>query len=154
MSDSFPRPRATLEVGDRGQFTKTITDRDIFKFADASGDYNPLHIDDVYARSTIFGRRIAHGILTAGIISTVLSSEIPGLGTVFVQLEIKFLKPVFINDTITATAMVEEIINPKRVRLLVACVNQNGEDVALGNAIVAPPRDTRLIGIPEGAEDE
>ncbi len=154
MSDHFPKPRATLEVGDSGQFTKTITDRDIFKFADASGDYNPLHIDDVYARSTIFGRRIAHGILTAGIISTVLSSEIPGLGTVFVQLEIKFLKPVFINDTVTATAMVAEIINPKRVRMLVACVNQHGEDVALGNAVVAPPRDTQLIGVPEDTSEE
>ena len=144
MSSMDRKPRATLEVGDRGSYTKTITDRDVFRFADASGDYNPLHIDDHYARSSRFGRRIAHGILTAGIISTVLSSEIPGQGTLFAQLEIKFLKPVYINDTITATAMVEEIISSERVRLLVACLNQHGEDVAIGNAVVVPPKETKV----------
>ena len=144
MASDDPKPRATLEVGDKGTYTKTITDRDVFRFADACGDYNPLHIDDRYSRNSIFGRRVAHGILTAGIISTVLSSEVPGLGTIFVQLEIKFLKPVYINDTITATAMVQEIINPSRVRMLVACVNQHGEDVAIGNAIVVPPKETKI----------
>lgn len=139
------KTRETLAVGDSGTFTKTITERDVFAFADASGDFNPLHIDEEYARHTAFGRRVAHGILTAGIISTVLGGEIPGVGCVFVQLEIKFLKPVFIGDTVTATATVMEIINPKRVRMLVACVNQNGEDVAIGNAVVVPPVTTTLI---------
>ncbi|MBK8270440.1 MAG: MaoC family dehydratase [Planctomycetes bacterium] len=141
----YPKPRATLELCDEGTFTKTISERDVFRFADASGDYNPLHVDDHYARNTIFGQRVAHGILTAGIISTVLASEIPGLGTIFVELAIKFLKPVFFNDTITARAMVEEIISPTRIRMLVACVNQKGEDVAIGNAIVIPPKETRVI---------
>lgn len=145
-----PTPRETLQVGDTGKFSKVITERDIFRFADASGDYNPLHIDETYARSTRFGKRVAHGILTAGIISTVLSSDIPGIGTIFLQLQIRFVKPVFINDRITATAMVEEIIQPDRVRLLVACVNQNGEDVAIGNAIVIPPKGTKVIGTPTG----
>jgi len=146
----IPHPRPTLRVGDKGQFSKVITERDIFRFADASGDYNPLHIDETYARSTRFGKRVAHGILTAGIISTVLSSDIPGIGTIFLQLEIRFVKPVFINDRITATAMVEEIMRPDRVRLLVACVNQKGEDVAIGNAIVIPPKGTEVIGKPTG----
>ncbi|GMU37265.1 MAG: MaoC family dehydratase [Phycisphaerae bacterium] len=136
------RTRETLKVGDAGSFSKTITDRDVFAFADASGDFNPLHIDEEYARRSAFGRRIAHGILTAGIISTVLGSEIPGLGTIFVQLEIRFLKPVFIGDTVTARAVVMEVINPKRVRLLVSCTNQSGEDVAIGNAVVVPPKTT------------
>lgn len=136
------KTRETLKVGDAGSFSKTITDRDVFAFADASGDFNPLHIDEEYARRSAFGRRIAHGILTAGIISTVLGSEIPGLGTIFVQLEIRFLKPVFIGDTVTARAVVMEIINPKRVRLLVSCTNQSGEDVAIGNAVVVPPKTT------------
>lgn len=140
-----PKTRRTLAVGDEGHFTKTIFDRDVFKFADASGDYNPLHIDDEYARRSRFGRRVAHGILMAGIISTVLGSELPGVGTIFVELHIRFLKPVFIGDTITATATVMEIINPKRVRLFVACVNQDGTDVALGNAIVIPPEETQII---------
>ncbi len=137
--------RDTLSVGDQASFTKAITERDIFAFADASGNYNPLHIDEQYARHSVFGRRVAHGILTAGIISTVLSSEIPGLGTIFVELRIRFLKPVYIGDTVTATATVSEIINPRRVRLVVACVNQSGDDVAIGNAIVVPPTETRLL---------
>ncbi len=139
------KTRATLQVGDVGEFTKTVTEHDVFGFADASGDFNPLHIDEEYAKKTVFGRRIAHGILTAGIISTVLGGEIPGLGTIFVELHIQFRKPVFIGDTVTARATVMEIINPKRVRLLVACVNQSGEDVAVGNAVVVPPKETRVI---------
>ena len=139
--------RQRLEVGDSGSFTKTITEQDIFAFADASGDHNPLHIDEEYASRTIFKHRVAHGILSAGIISAVLGGEIPGLGTIFVELHIRFMKPVYINDTITATATVAEIINPQRVRLLVACTNQHGEDVTIGNAIVVPPAQTKVIGL-------
>lgn len=145
MPESPIHSRQTLTVGDDGCYTKTITERDIFAFADASGDYNPLHIDENYARKSVFGKRVAHGILTAGIISTALSSEIPGLGTIFVELHIRFVLPVFIGDTVTATATVMQIINPERIRMLVACVNQSGEDVAIGNAIVIPPKGTRII---------
>lgn len=145
MPGLTPRTRETLQVNDSGSFTKTITEKDVFSFADASGDFNPLHIDEEYARKTRFGRRVAHGILMAGIISTVLGGEIPGLGTVFVELHIRFLKPVFIGDTITANAIVSEIINPKRLRLVVYCVNQDGVDVAIGNAIVIPPEGTNVL---------
>ena len=141
-----PRTRETLRVGDQGRFTKTLTEQDVFRFAEISGDFNPLHIDEEYAARSIFKHRIAHGILTAGIISTVLGGEIPGLGTIFVELHIRFLKPVYLNDTVSATATVMEIINPQRVRLLVACLNGANEDVAIGNAIVVPPAATRLIG--------
>lgn len=140
-----PRIRQTLSVGDSGSFSKTITEQDVFAFAGASGDHNPLHIDEEYARHTIFKQRVAHGILTAGIISTVLGGEIPGLGTVFVDLEIRFLKPVFFGDTVKATATVMEIINDKRVRLMVSCTNQHGRDVAIGNVVVIPPVETKLI---------
>ena len=140
-----PHTRATLQIGDSGTFSKTVTEADVFAFASASGDFNPLHIDEEYARKSVFGHRVAHGILTAAIISAVLGSEIPGLGTVFVELHIKFLKPVYFGDTVTAHATVTEIINPKRVRLMVACTNQHGEDVALGNTVVIPPTQTRLI---------
>jgi len=136
------RTRATLQVGDTGSFSKTITEKDVFEFADATGDFNPLHIDEEYARRTVFGHRIAHGILTAGIISTVLGGVIPGIGTIFVELHIKFLKPVYFGDTMTATGMVTEIINPRRVRLMVTCHNQHGEDIALGNVVVIPPKET------------
>ena len=147
-----PAARPTLELNDTGSYTRTIAERDINAFADASGDYSPLHMDEAFARTTTFGQRVAHGILTAGIISTVLGSEIPGLGTIFLELHIRFLKPVYINDTITAMATVTEIINPQRVRMLVDCVNQHGDDVALGNAIVIPPPSTRLIVEPRVAK--
>ncbi len=149
MSDTTPlKPtrRDTLQVGDTGQFSKTLTEHDVFAFADASGDHNPLHIDETYAKESVFKDRIAHGILTAGIISTVLGSVLPGLGTIFVELHVRFLKPVYFNDKITATGTVTEIINPKRVRLMVACVNQHGRDVAIGNAIVIPPEETQILG--------
>lgn len=147
-----PAARPTLELNDTGSYTRTIAERDINAFADASGDYSPLHMDEAFARTTTFGQRVAHGLLTAGIISTVLGSEIPGLGTIFLELHIRFMKPVYINDTVTATATVTEIINPQRVRMLVACVNQHGDDVALGNAIVIPPPSTRLIVEPRVAK--
>lgn len=135
----------SLAVGDSGVFTKTIRESDVFAFADASGDFNPLHIDEEYAKRTQFGRRIAHGILTAGIISTVLGGVIPGVGTIFVELHTRFLKPVYFGDTLTARATVMEIVNPKRVRMLVACVNQEHLDVAVGHAVVVPPRETRIL---------
>jgi 3-hydroxybutyryl-CoA dehydratase len=145
MNQFRPRTREKLELNDQGSFTKTITEQDVFKFADACGDYNPLHIDEEYAKKTRFGHRVVHGILMAGIISTVLGGEIPGVGTIFMELHIRFLKPVFFGDTITAIATVEEIIHPKRIRMLVACVNQNGVDVAIGNAIVMPPAETKVV---------
>lgn len=139
------RTRETLAVGDSGIYTKLISEADVLAFAGISGDFNLLHIDAEYAKQSQFGQRIAHGILTAGIISTVLGAEIPGVGTIFVELHIRFLKPVYFGDTMTARATVTEIVNPKRVRMLVACVNQNGDDVAIGNALVVPPKATRII---------
>jgi 3-hydroxybutyryl-CoA dehydratase len=149
MPITFGRTRPTLRMGDTGVFSKTISERDVFGFADASGDFNPLHIDEEWARRSIFGHRVAHGILVAGIISTVLGGEIPGVGSILVELHIRFLKPVYVGDTVTATATVMEIINPKRVRMLVACLNQKGDDVALGNALVIPPVETKLVGLAE-----
>jgi 3-hydroxybutyryl-CoA dehydratase len=140
------KTRETLAVGDTGRFSKRLSEQDVFRFADISGDHNPLHIDAEYARRSVFEQRVVHGILTAGIISTVLGGEIPGVGTVFVELQVRFLKPVYFGDTVTATATVTEIINPKRVRLLVACQNGEGQDVAIGNAVVIPPESTRLLG--------
>ncbi len=145
MTKLKPRTRETLRVGDSGTFSKTISEQDVFSFAHISGDYNPLHIDEEYARRSVFEHRVAHGILTAGIISTVLGSEIPGVGTIFVELHIRFLKPVYFGDTVSAIATVTEIVNPKRVRLMVACQNGAGQDVAIGHAVVVPPAKTLLL---------
>jgi len=139
--------RSTLSVGDRGRLTKIMSYEDVIAFANASGDHNPVHLDDDYARATIFGGRVVHGVLTAGLISAVLGGVIPGLGTIFYELHIKFLKPVYLGESVTAEAIVTEIINPKRVRLLVAARNEQGEDVALGNALVVPPDHQELLGL-------
>lgn len=139
--------RTTLAIGDRGRLTKILSEHDVTSFAAASGDHNPVHLDDDYARASIFGGRVVHGILTAGLISAVLGGVIPGLGTIFSELHIKFMKPVYLGEQITAEAIVTEIINPKRVRLLVAARNVAGEDVALGNAVVVPPKHQQLIGL-------
>lgn len=141
-----PQPRATLCVGDSATFTKTIEESDVVHFAHASGDHNPLHLDEAYARRTRFGHRIAHGILSAGLISAALASELPGLGTIFVELQIRFLKPVYLGDTVTARITVAEVINPRRVRLAAVCLNQRGEEVAAGYALVVPPEQTRVLG--------
>jgi len=138
--------RTTLAVGDRGRLTKVLSEEDVSSFANASGDRNPVHLDDDYARASIFGGRVVHGVLTAGLISAVLGGVLPGLGTIFTELHIKFLKPVYLGQRVTAEAIVTEIINPKRVRLLVAARNEAGEDVALGNAVVVPPKHQQLIG--------
>lgn len=140
-----PQTRSTLSIGDAGTFTKTITEEDVLHFAAASGDFNPVHISEEYARGTRFKQRIAHGVLTAGVISTVLGGVIPGLGTIFVELHIRFLRPVYLGDTVLATAMVSQIINPSRVCLMVATMNQHGHDVALGHAIVIPPEQTKVF---------
>lgn len=137
--------RSTLSVGDRGRLTKIMSVEDVTAFARASGDHNPVHLDDDYARGSIFGGRVVHGVLTAGLISAVLGGVIPGLGTIFYELHIKFLKPVYLGESITAEAIVTEIVNPKRVRLMVAARNERGEDVALGNALVVPPEYQQLL---------
>jgi len=137
--------RRTLAVGDRGHLTKTMTFEDVAAFAEASGDNNPVHLDDDYARETAFGRRVVHGVLTAGLVSAVLGGVLPGLGTIFYELHIKFLKPVFLGESITAEAVVTEIVNPKRVLLAVAVYNQEDEVVANGTALVVPPEYQQLL---------
>ena len=146
QTDLVPRQRPTISIGDSACFTKTITEADVVGFADASGDRNPLHLDEDYASRTRFGRRVAHGVLSAGMISAVLGNNLPGLGTIFVELSVRFVRPVFLGDTVTARAEVSEIAGPKRVRLLVSCANQRGEEVTVGHAVVVPPPGTRLEG--------
>jgi len=130
-----------LAVGDSASFAKTISESDIYLFAGISGDVNPAHLNEEYAATTMFKRRIAHGILTAGLISAVLATQLPGAGTIYLSQSLKFLAPVYIGDTITATVEVKEIIREKgRVHLKTICTNQAGKDVLAGEAVVMPPR--------------
>ena len=130
-----------LSVGDTAQFTKTVSEADVYLFAGVTGDFNPAHIDEEYAKKTYFGTRIAHGLLSAGFISTVLGNRLPGPGSVYLRQELTFLGAVKIGDTITAAVEVLEIDTVKgRVRLLTTCDNQEGKRVLTGEAVVSPPR--------------
>ena len=130
-----------LEIGDSDRFSKTVTDADVYLFAGVTGDLNPAHIDETYAQGTFFKTRIAHGMLSAGFISAVIGTRLPGPGTVYLRQTLDFLAPVRIGDTVTATAeVVEKMEDKKRVRLKTTCVNQEGEKVLDGEALVSPPR--------------
>ena len=130
-----------LTVGDNAQFSKTVTETDVYLFAGITGDFNPAHIDEDYSRKTYFGTRIAHGLLSAGFISAVLGTRLPGPGTIYLRQELTFLGAVKIGDTITARVEVTEIDTAKgRVKLLTTCDNQEGKRVLTGEAVVSPPR--------------
>ena len=130
-----------LAVGDSAEFSKTVTETDIYLFAGITGDFNPAHVDEEYSRKTYFGTRIAHGLLAAGFVSAVLGNRLPGPGTIYLRQELTFLGTVKIGDTITARVEVTEIDAAKgRVRLLTTCDNQEGKRVLTGEAVVSPPR--------------
>lgn len=130
-----------LEIGDSDQFAKTVTDTDIYLFAGITGDLNPAHVNEAYAQGTFFKTRIAHGILSAGFISAVIGTRLPGPGTVYMQQTLNFLAPVHIGDTVTATVkVIEKMAEKKRIRLKTTCVNQDGVKVVDGEALVSPPR--------------
>lgn len=130
-----------LEIGDSDRFSKTVTDSDVYLFAGLSGDVNPAHIDEEYAKGTFFKTRIAHGMLSAGFISAVIGTRLPGPGSVYLRQTMNFLAPVYIGDTITATVtVVEKMAEKKRVRLETICTNQEGTKTLEGEALVSPPR--------------
>ena len=131
------------KVGDSAEMTKVFTEEDIFLFAGITGDRNPMHISKEFAAKTRFGERIAHGILTAGLISAVIGMKLPGPGCLYVSQMLNFLAPVRIGDEITARAEVVEMISEKRMRLRTQCFNQRKEMVLDGEAIIVPPRPWR-----------
>jgi 3-hydroxybutyryl-CoA dehydratase len=130
-----------LSVGQSARFSKTITETDIYLYAGISGDFNPAHVNEQYAAKTFFKTRIAHGMLTASFISTLIGTILPGPGSIYMRQELNFLAPVKIGDTVTAIAEVVEIIaDKKRARLKTWCINQEGTTVLDGEALVSPPR--------------
>jgi 3-hydroxybutyryl-CoA dehydratase len=130
-----------LKVGDSAQISKTITETDINDFAKVTGDFNPVHLDRVYAEKTIFKGRIAHGLLSVGLLSNVLGNILPGHGTIYLSQEVRFLAPVRIGDTITARVEVIELIPEKnRAKFKTTCINQDGKEVVVGVAWGMPPK--------------
>lgn len=129
-----------INVGDKASFRKTITESDVYLYTGISGDLNPAHVDDIYCKETAFKERIAHGILTAGLISNVLGNKLPGPGTIYVRQSLHFLAPVRFGDTIEAECEVIEVdVAKNRVKLKTLCINQHGKYVIEGEAVVSPP---------------
>ncbi len=134
-------PLDQLSVGDAAESRKTISETDVYLFAGVSGDFNPLHVDAEYAKTTPFGARVAHGPLTFSLCAGLLGTELPGLGTVAVSNQISYEAPVFIGDTIAVRVEVAKL-DPERNRatMAVTWTNQDGTRVASGSMVVKPPR--------------
>lgn len=129
-----------LAIGDSATRTTVITAEMVETFARITGDSNPIHLDDDYAAGTRFGRRIAHGMFTASLISSVLANDLPGAGTVYLGQDVKFKAPVFIGDTITATVELVKYREDKRIATFrTTCTNQDGVLVIEGDAVVLAP---------------
>ena len=130
-----------MSIGDKASFTKTVTEADVVNYAGVTGDLNPAHINESYAKDTMFKGRIAHGMLGAGFISAVLGTKLPGPGAIYISQKVQFTAPVKIGDTVTATA---EVINKdedkNRVTMKTTCTNQEGKPVIKGEAMLMPPK--------------
>lgn len=130
-----------IAVGDSAQIARRVSDGDIASFVDAVGDYNPVHSDRAYAAATVFKEPIAPGIWTAGLVSAVIGTRLPGPGAIYLSQDLKFLKPVKAGDSISARVEVIDVNREKnRIRLRTVCTNQRAEDVLTGEAWVMPSR--------------
>ena len=122
-----------LKIGDKFSTSKQITDQVVRAFAELSGDYNPIHLDEEFAKTTRFGRRIAHGMISGALISAVLGYELKDRKIVYLSQTLRFTAPVYIDDTVTATATIKDIRADKPVVTIeTTCTNQNGETVVTG----------------------
>ncbi|WDR98313.1 MaoC family dehydratase [Burkholderia ambifaria] len=138
MNDEGGYDLEDLIPGMSASFTKTLSERDIFLFASASGDRNPVHLDEAYASRTRFGGRIAHGMLSASVISAAIAMRLPGPGAIYLSQNLQFRRPVKLGETVCATVTVKEIVaNRRRVVLETRC-EVNGLIVVEGTAVVMP----------------
>jgi len=129
-----------INIGDTASITKVITQKDVDIFAQISDDLNPVHLDDSFAAKTIFGKRIAHGMLVGGLISGVIGTKLPGPGSIYLSQIMRFKKPVYFEDTITAVVKVIDIREDKPIITLdTQCLNQNQDVVIEGEAVVMVP---------------
>ncbi|WP_321336707.1 MaoC family dehydratase [uncultured Cohaesibacter sp.] len=132
-----------LSIGQSAFFEKTISEADIQMFCGISGDINPVHVSALAAEKSVFGKRVAHGILVSGLTSAVLGMQLPGPGTIYLGQELRFVAPVYIGDTIRAEVEVVEIISEKKlVKLKTTSTNQDGKVVISGVATVRPPQSS------------
>ena len=132
-----------IEIGMARSLSKTITDREITLFAEVSSDHNPVHLDDAYAEGTMFKQRIAHGLLTASLFSTVLGTKLPGPGCIYLSQSLKFRAPVHIGDEVVATGKITSLDPEKGRAVLAMQAAVNGKSVLDGEAVLMVPRRER-----------
>jgi len=130
-----------IALGDSAFQTKIVTDHDIKLFAEITNDYNPAHFDEEYAKETIFKKRIVHGMLVGSLFSKIFGMDIPGEGTIYISQSLRFKRPVYLDDMITATVTVTEIdLDKNRVKFDCVATNQIDEVVVIGEAVLMPPK--------------
>ena len=124
-----------INIGDTASLTKTITEYDVYAYAGVTGDFNPVHVNAEFARNSLFKQRIAHGMISAGLISAVLGTELPGINTIYMNQELSFLAPVMYNDTLTATIeCIGKNDEKRRIVFRTTVANQDGKVVTDGKA--------------------
>lgn len=133
--EDFWKKMRKFKVGDREIFSKTLTETDIYGFAGISGDFNPIHVNRIEAEKSRFGRQVCHGMLVASLISAGIGMKLPGPGAIYLEQNLKFLKPVFVGDTVTAQVEVASV-DADRLALITTVVNHEGELVISGDARV------------------
>lgn len=132
-----------LSVGMWAERARTVSGEDVLRYAEITGDFNPVHVDETAAARSRFGGRIAHGMLTAGYVSAVFAMDLPGPGAIYVAQTLKFTRPVRLGDTVIARVEVLELTEAKRrVRLATTCRNQHGEPVLEGEATILMPEES------------
>lgn len=141
MIDISGKSIVDIKIGDTAQFSKTISESDIYQYAGLTGDFNYLYVDAVQAAKGLFKERIANGMLTSGLISAVLGTQLPGQGTICLSHNLEFLAPTKIGDTVTARVEVmERDLDRNRIVLRTTITNQQGKVVVDGTAVVKPPK--------------
>lgn len=130
-----------INIGDTASFAKTISEGDVYLFAGITGDVNPLHVNQPAAEKSLFKSRVAHGCLVDSLVSTILGMRLPGEGTIFLEKSVKYLKPVYLGDTVTVTITAAEKLEKGRVRFDISYVNQKNEEVISGSCLVIAPKE-------------
>ena len=132
-------PFEALEIGTKGSLSKTLTEEDLILFAKVSGDTNPVHLDEPFAAETQFKGRIAHGMWTASLISCALATEMPGPGGIYLGQEVKFVRPVYVGDTVTVQLeVISKNVRRRRATIATNVVNQHGKTVVKGTLKSCP----------------
>lgn len=149
MSKLENRPYDSLSIGDSATFSKTLTEKELVLFAAVSGDVNPVHLDAEFAKTSMFGERIAHGLWSGSLISAALATQLPGPGTIYLSQDLSFRRPAKLGDTLTVTLTVKEKQDEKKIVILDCVVtNQDDKAVVTGTAKVIAPTEKEVLDAP------